>query len=332
MGNFFNEIARELEGGNPVMLVSILTAAGSTPRGAGAMMAVFRDGRSCGTIGGGNVEYECQKLGHTLLDAGRSAIRAFRFTPGQAADLGMVCGGDVTVHFHCLCGGEPDLAGLFRRAGAAERNNENAWLVRRLEGETVTRLLLVTPTSMAEGLPAELLGERAVWTQGADSWFAVPVARAGRVYIFGAGHVSAALEPLLERLGFRTVIYDDRPEFADPKRFRGAEQVICGSFEALGERLTLGPDDYVVVMTRGHQADYEVLAQTLRSGARYFGCIGSRRKLSLCRERLLAAGFTDGDYQRLHAPIGLDIGAETPEEIALSVAAELVAVRAGKLS
>ncbi len=87
----------------------------------------------------------------------------------------------------------------------------------------------------------------------------------------------------------------------------------------------------MVIMTRGHQADYEVLCQVLRSGARYLGCIGSRRKLALCRDRLLAEGFTRAEYARLHAPIGLAIGAETPEEIAVSVAAELIGVRAGKL-
>ena len=82
-------------------------------------------------------------------------------------------------------------------------------------------------------------------------------------------------------------------------------------------------------MTRGHQADYEVLTQVLRSGAKYIGCIGSRRKLSLCREKLLEAGFTAEEYARVHAPIGLAIGAETPAEIAVSVTAEMIAVRAG---
>ena len=85
----------------------------------------------------------------------------------------------------------------------------------------------------------------------------------------------------------------------------------------------------MVIMTRGHQADYEVLEQTLRSGVKYLGCIGSRRKLALCRERLLAAGFTAEEYAAVHAPIGLPIGAETPEEIAVSVTAQLIAVRAG---
>ena len=109
-----------------------------------------------------------------------------------------------------------------------------------------------------------------------------------------------------------------------------AEKTLCGDFTRLSEQVTVTPEDYVVVMTRGHQADYEVLAQVLRSGAKYLGCIGSKRKLALCRDRLLEAGFTEAEYSRLHAPIGLDIGGETPQEIALSVAAQLLACRAGK--
>ena len=105
--------------------------------------------------------------------------------------------------------------------------------------------------------------------------------------------------------------------------------MLCGDFTDLARQVTVTADDYVVIMTRGHQADYEVLTQVLRSGARYLGCIGSKRKLALCRDRLLQAGFTPEEYARLHAPIGLAIGAQTPEEIAVSVAAEMIAVRAG---
>ena len=143
------------------------------------------------------------------------------------------------------------------------------------------------------------------------------------------GHVSRALVPVLSSVGFRPVVYDDRPEFADPALFPAAEGVLCGDFTDLARQVTVTADDYVVVMTRGHQADYEVITQVLRSGARYLGCIGSKRKLALCRDRLLQAGFTPEEYARLHAPIGLAIGAQTPEEIAVSVAAEMIAVRAG---
>ena len=149
------------------------------------------------------------------------------------------------------------------------------------------------------------------------------------VAVHPGGEGRAALVPVLASLGFRPVVYDDRPEFADPALFPKAEKTLCGDFARLSEQVTVTPEDYVVVMTRGHQADYEVLTQVLRSGAKYLGCIGSKRKLALCRERLLAAGFTDEEYARLHAPIGLAIGAQTPEEIAVSVAAEMIAVRAG---
>ena len=236
----------------------------------------------------------------------------------------MVCGGDVTLLFTYLPAGDGAAVRVFRRLMELSGGSGGAWLLRRLEGERVTDMKAVT-VGEADG---KLLGEQPVL---ADGWFSVPVERPGRVYVFGGGHVSQALVPVLAGVGFRVVVYDDRPEFADPALFPAAEETLCGDFLALEQQVQVTADDYVVIMTRGHQADYEVLCQVLRSGARYLGCIGSRRKLALCRERLLAAGFTEAEYARLHAPIGLPIGAETPEEIAVSVAAELIGVRAGKL-
>ena len=296
-------------------LVSIAASDGSTPRGAGAMMAVFPGGGITGTIGGGNVEFECQRLAAELLERGGDALRQFRFTLGDAASLGMVCGGGVTVQFQYLPAGEQRIIAVLRR----------------IEGEQVTAMGLADRTGPRhlDILPEELellCGNQAVF---ARKWLSIPVVKAGRTYLFGGGHVSQALVPVLASLGFRPVVYDDRPEFADQALFPKAEKTLCGDFAWLSEQVTVTPEDYVVVMTRGHQADYEVLTQVLRSGAKYLGCIGSKRKLALCRERLLAAGFTDEEYARLHAPIGLAIGAQTPEEIAVSVAAEMIAVRAG---
>ena len=227
---------------------------------------------------------------------------------------------------------ETDMAAVMRAAERAAGGSESAWLVRRLDGDAVRETLVASAEDarIPAALRGTLLTGRSVLAEGEERWLSIPIARAGLVYIFGGGHVSQALAPVLERVGFRTVIYDDRPEFADRTRFPGAERVLCGDFACLQEQVQISPDDYVVIMTRGHLADYEVLSRTLRSGARYLGCIGSRKKLALCRERLLAAGFTAEEYARVHAPIGLAIGAETPEEIAVSVAAELIAVRSGK--
>ncbi|MEG1988022.1 MAG: XdhC family protein [Oscillibacter sp.] len=332
MREFLKKVLHALDSGIAVELVSVLSASGSTPRGAGAMLAVFPGGEIAGTIGGGNVEYEAQRLAAELLASGGDALREFHFVQGDAASLGMVCGGDVTVQFQCFHpGSEADLA-VLRDLLEATGKNADTWLLRRLEGGKMvamgladrdgTRHLPLPPTD----LPG-LLQNRAVLR---DGWFAVPVVRAGKVYIFGGGHVSQALVPVIAAVGFRPVVYDDRGEFADSALFPAAEAVLCGEFTEILEQISVTPDDYAVVMTRGHQADYEVLVQLLRSGAKYLGCIGSRRKLALCRERLLAAGFTAEEYGRLHAPIGLAIGAETPEEIAVAIAAELIQVRAGK--
>lgn len=326
MLEWIRETVRALEAGTPAELVAVTEASGSTPRGAGAMMAVFPGGRALGTIGGGNVEYEAQRLAGELLERGGCAVRRFRFVQGEAASLGMVCGGDVTVRFQYLPAGDAQITAVLRDLLSA--GNLDTWLVLNLRSGAMGtadrngfRHLEHPPEEAApllQGRPA-----------AAGDWLAIPMVRAGRVYIFGGGHVSRALVPAIAAVGFRPVVYDDRPEFADPALFPRAEAVLCGEFTEISRHIALTGDDYVVIMTRGHQADYEVLTQTLRSGVRYLGCIGSRRKLALCRERLLAAGFGAEEYERVHAPIGLAIGAETPEEIAVSVAAELIAVRAG---
>lgn len=330
MRKFIREIVHALEAGQSVELVSVLSASGSTPRGAGALLAVFPDGSTAGTVGGGNVEYEAVNLAGTLLRTGENALRSFRFVQGDAASLGMVCGGDVTLHFHYLPAGDEAAIAVLRALLEADGKNADTWLVRKLEGERVAAMALADRAGCRRlpELPAELLQNKAAFR---DGWFAVPVVRAGRVYIFGGGHVSQALVPAAAAVGFRPVVYDDRPEFADKALFPLAERTLCGPFEELSRQVRVTPDDYVVIMTRGHQADYQVLTQTLRSGAKYLGCIGSKKKLAICRDRLLAAGFTAEEYARVHAPIGLAIGAETPAEIAVSVTAELIAVRAGVL-
>lgn len=331
MREFVREILHALEAGQPAELVSVVRASGSTPRGAGAMMAVFSDGHAAGTVGGGSAEFEAQRYAVELLKTGGEDLCRFRFVQGEAASLGMVCGGDVEVQFQYLSPKNEAAISILREIREACAHSADLWLMRRIQGGRVTAMGTAgrQGTQHLETPPAHLetlLGNRAVYD---GEWFAVPVVKAGRTYIFGGGHVSQALVPVLAAVDFRPVVYDDRKEFADPALFPGAEQVLCGSFLELSEHLTVTPDDYVVVMTRGHQADYEVLTQVLRSGAKYLGCIGSRKKLALCRDKLLSDGFTQEEYARLHAPIGLSIGAETPAEIAVAVAAEMIAVRAG---
>lgn len=289
------------------------------------MMAVLPGGITDGTIGGGNVEFEAQKLAAEVLRTGRDERRDYRFVQGNDRSLGMVCGGDVSVQFQYISPGDEAALNVFRALVEADGQGRDAWLVRRLEESRVTGMRAVTAADADNPALAALMKNMPLLTE--DGWFSIPAAYAGWVHIFGAGHVSRALAAALHPLGFRCAVYDDRAEFADPAFFPTAQRVAVCDFKK--PDLNVTPNDYVAVMTRGHQADYEVLTQVLRSGARYIGCIGSRQKLALCRERLLAAGFTPEEYAILHAPIGLSIGAQTPEEIAVSVAAELIRIRAG---
>lgn len=331
MRSLAHAIVRSLESGQALELVTVLTASGSTPRGPGAMLAVFSDGTAVGTVGGGNVEFEATAVAKSLLQSQQDALREFRLIQGDAASLGMVCGGDLTLHFQYLSADDASTLALFRELLEATGQNRDVWLVRRLDNEKVSAMDLADRDGPRHlpGLPLDLL-ENAPALR--DGWFTLPAVRAGLLYIFGGGHVSQALVPVAATVGFRPFIYDDRPEFAAKARFPQAAGTLCGSFTALSRHLTITPNDYVVIMTRGHQADFEVLVQTLRCGARYLGCIGSRKKLALCRDRLLANGFTPEEDARVHAPIGLAIGAQTPEEIAVSVTAELIAVRAGVIA
>lgn len=298
----WQQLYQVLTAGQSAMLVSVLEATGSTPRGVGAVMLLTQDGKSMGTIGGGNVEYDAQRRGRALLATGGNDRQSFRFIQGEAASLGMVCGGDLTVHFHCLTPDDlPKLEGL-------EATQADSFLCRRIEGCAVLDMKIAPQ----------------------PEWFAIPVVALRRVLVFGGGHVSQALVPLLAAVGYAPVVFDDRAEFADKTLFPGVHSVILGNFNTISSRIAVESTDAVVVMTRGHQADYEALTQTLGKGCWYVGCIGSKTKLAVSRQRLLEAGFGEDLLNTLHAPIGLPLGGRTPAEIAVSVVAELIAVEHGK--
>ena len=152
----------------------------------------------------------------------------------------------------------------------------------------------------------------------------------GRVYIFGGGHVAQALVPALSAVDFPCVILEDRDEFCRPELFPQAAEVRKIENSHIADYVTITEDDYVCVMTRGHKDDTLVQMQILRTPARYIGVIGSRRKKAGVFATLKENGFTDEDLQRIVTPIGLDIGAETPAEIAVSITAQLIQERAKK--
>jgi xanthine dehydrogenase accessory factor len=157
--------------------------------------------------------------------------------------------------------------------------------------------------------------------------FVEPVLPIPRAYIFGAGHISKSLSKVATLAGFATVVIDDRESFANRERFPEAKEVHAGEYEEVFARLAINENSYIIIVTRGHRDDMRVLKLAVATPARYIAMIGSRRKVLNVIRELEKEGIPRAAFERLHAPMGLDIGAVSPEEIAVSVAAEMIAVR-----
>ena len=336
MERLFQKICASLARNENLVLSTIIASSGSTPRGSGAKMAVFADGSTLGTVGGGAVEFESIKLANQALLQQTTFTHGFNLSPNQTADIGMICGGQVVVYFQFLKGGDAETLELFTAIAGLFSQRRNTWLVTQISEGCVRQMGIYTREEglryMAEDtdewdiLP--LVRPRAMLKKGEPSYYVEPLTTAGYVYIFGGGHVAQELAPVLAHVGFAPVIYEDREDFARRELFPEAAGTIVGSFSDIGAQLSITPDDYVVIMTRGHQADFEVLRQALLTRATYVGVIGSRSKIATTNKRLIEAGIPQAELSRIHAPIGLPILGETPAEIAISIAAELILHRA----
>lgn len=336
MERLFQQVSDTLTRGENLVLCTIIASSGSTPRGSGAKMAVFADGSTLGTVGGGAVEFESIKLAKQALLDQTTFTHGFQLSPNQTADIGMICGGQVVVYFQFFSGRDERAIALFRAITNLFTQRRNTWLVTQICEGCVHRMglysredgLTYMDDSADEWDILPLVRPRAMLKKGELSYYVEPLTTAGYVYIFGGGHVAQELVPVLAHIGFAPVVFEDRPDFARRELFPEAANTIFGSFLAIGESITIAPDDYVVIMTRGHQADFEVLRQALLTRATYVGVIGSRSKIAITNKRLLEAGIPEKELIRIHAPIGLPILGETPAEIAISIAAELILHRA----
>lgn len=305
------------------VLCTILESGGSCPRGAGTHMAVFPNGSICGTVGGGEVEHLSILEARKLLLGGASCLRQFSLSPDGYYSPGMSCAGRVSIFFLRLS--EAALP-LLLAIQEAQRGYEAVWLCAQLDGERLTRACLVDAQAAAK--QPERFSSRALLSPEKPPVYTEPLVRPGRVYLFGGGHVGQALVPVLARLDFRVTVYDSRPQIANAARFPEADAIILGTYDDIFSSICLTEEDYAILMTPEHDSDFSLLAQLLTKKLSYVGCIGSRHKIAKTRARLLASGFSEEAINTVHSPIGLPIGAQTPQELAISIAAELIAHRA----
>lgn len=336
MKDLFKSVLKTLEEGRDAVLVTIIASSGSTPRGAGSRMLVKDDGTAEGTIGGGTVEHRSIEMACKAIKEKTSYIHGFVLGKEQVADLGMVCGGDVTVYFQYINHESEVFKNLCQKAIETYDRDEDSWLIMDITDETAWAMGVYSPSEGMTGLEgmekevlSELLVNRAIQKQcGGRNYYSEPLVRAGSVYIFGGGHVAQELVPVLAHVGFRCVVFDDRPEFANSKMFPQAEKTIVGDFERIFDYVDIRESDYVCIMSRGHQFDYLVQKQVLTKNACYVGVMGSRKKLETLTGKLIADGVPKERIDSCHSPIGMEISAETPAEIAISVAGELILTRA----
>lgn len=324
----------------PLVLVTIVDSTGSTPRGAGSRMVVGEAGCLYGTIGGGISEHLAEEEAKTLIQEKRSLLKAYILHPNKEADLGAVCGGDVSVYFQYLNPEDPGIVAVIQGGIEYFTGREHIWMVNQLTEEGPACLgfageagLLQWTGPVPQHWQGFLSPQGTLVHQGEATYFSEPLVRASFVYVFGAGHVAHELVPLLAHLGFRCIVFDDREPLVQPERFPGVEQTLLGDFAHIAERVQVTQEDYVVIVSRSHLCDFQAAAFALGTPARYIGIIGSRTKLNVIREKLKALGFTQDilSAARVHAPIGLAIKGETPAEIGVSIAAELILVRASSL-
>lgn len=316
--------------GAPAALATVARRRGSLPMATDAKMAVTADGRRWGTIGGGCLEADVTAQALQTLETGVPALVRHTLNADLAGDLGLSCGGTVELFVEPLLA-EPELAALLDAVGRAVTERRPATVFTGLEWRDGPRKA-ARVGGQAIGLggwtPPPAPGDaRGAWLDEATGTFVEFVPRTPRLVIFGAGHVGRAIAQVAASTDFHLVVTDDREEFANADALPWADEVIVEDPRTVAGALRLDADDYVVVATRGHRMDAVVIERVAASAARYVGLLGSRRKQAVLWKALAAAGVPDEALRRVRVPVGLDIGADTPGEIAVAVVAELIRER-----
>lgn len=355
MRELLTELTTLLDQGRDCVYCSVVETRGSTPQKAGAAMLVFPDGSQTGTLGGGCVEAEVKQRALRVLSQGtaRSEVLTFCLDDNYGWDDGLICGGRMSILADPLLRNppaatprpDPRAAAYYRRfrelVESGRGCTEAVVLAEQPSGLPVgSRFLFDADGQAAAGLcesppPSELVRHVTPIQQRPR-----PAVHAGIAYlpilpritllIVGGGHVGHAVARLAAEVDFDIWVLDDRDRYASRERFPMAQRRLLGDIGETLKQLVRGEvkaSTYGLVITRGHAHDEEALYHLAESPAGYVGMIGSKRKIKLIFEDLIAKGVSEAALKRVHAPLGFDIGSQTVPEIAISIVAELIACR-----
>ena len=327
------ECARLAGGVGAGALASVARRRGSLPMSATAKMLITASGARIGTVGGGCLEAEITEQALGVIERRVPIATEHTLNAELAGDYGLTCGGTALMFIEPVLV-DPQLALIYAECVGLLARGERGMLATSLDWTNGPAKALLTPAGTVVGAaePRLLAAVKAAIRDGdeqrfEDRVFAERVAGAPRLVVFGAGHVGARVAEAAAFAGWRVTVVDDRPDFADASRLPFAERAVVCDFHDLPTTLGFDEETFVVVATRGHQHDALIVEQLARHELRYLGMLGSRRKVALTWRLLVGAGVPQSRLDGIRAPVGLSIGADTPEEIAVSIVAEMIAVR-----
>jgi len=344
MREIVDEVLDLLDRAQPFSLVTLVAERGSTPRAAGAQMLVRSDGSIAGTIGGGLIEATMMQQAAEAIGVQRSRVVDMALSGKSVDDDEMLCGGSAEVLVAYVEPGDPALREVVAGVKSVVEDGRRAWLYMFFAGDIdeaeVSCCLLGEDGETVGTAPCAAADLRALVGKIGVHGSAIlpdgrqvhvePIEPATLAIICGAGHVARALAPAAEAAGFPAVVLDDRPEYASRDRFPTAARIeVIESFEDPFRDVEVTEHSFVVIVTRGHRHDYAALLRALQSPARYVGLMSSRAKRKRIDAALAEAGIPAERIAQIHSPVGLSIGAETPAELAVSIVAEMIKVRAG---
>lgn len=335
MRDILADVDRWQKDGISVAIATVVQTWGSSPRGIGAKMAFTLDGRIAGSVSGGCVENAVIEAGIEAIKSGRAKLLHFGVADEAAWEVGLACGGNIEVFV------KPLDAEFFKSLITAWTDDSTSAHVTVIRGaaDTVQRELLVWENGQISGDHANVQefietannalktgkSQRVVLREGTEVFIEV-IAPPPALVIVGGVHIAIALVEMAKTLGFRTILIDPRRAWGSEERFPHVDRLIQVWVEEAFAQIRINPSTAIVMLTHDPKLDDPALKIALNSPAFYVGALGSKTTNTKRRERLFNDGVGEARLSRLHAPIGLDIGAQTPEEIALAIMSEVVSV------
>lgn len=345
MTQVFQELSELVSNNRKAVMATVIKQKGSLPRSVGTRCLVMEDGSLKGTIGGGKLEFEVVEQAKKVFLDGRSSWLKIDLTSNDVNSSEMICGGTAEVFIDPIFPENSNQFLVYRKLAASfekgqkstlytlireeewQEKNKNCMLFTE-DGEILGELESLPLKDFYSNSPET--GELSTKFNPENLVFTQLITPPETVFIFGAGHVAKSIAPLAKMSNFNVIVIDERESLANFERFPDAVKIVNAPFSKSFEQLTLNRSSYIVILTKDHQSDRMVLGKSIPSDAAYVGMIGSHRKRKLIYDDLAKSGINNAQLEKIHSPIGLSIGSETPEEIAISIVAELIKERAAR--